>query len=76
MDPDNQLLTTTTLETTKEIIPEVYKDGLQLTVKELGKDLHTISRLVTIALTPISAMVWSYDKIKEHFIPSQFVSYY
>lgn len=66
---DTEKLTEVALQATKEIVPEVYKDGLQSAVKELGKDLHTVSKLVTMALTPISAMVWSYEKIKEHFIP-------
>jgi hypothetical protein len=70
MDPEQQLITTAAVvEVTKEIAPEVYKDGLQPAVKQLGKDLHTVSKLVTIALTPISALVWSYDKIIERFLP-------
>jgi hypothetical protein len=66
---DQEKLVADALEVSKDVIPEVYKDGLQPTVKELGKDLYTVSKLVTIALTPISALVWSYDKIKERFLP-------
>lgn len=45
---------------------EIYKDSLQPTVRELGKNLHTVSKLVTVALTPISAMIWGYEKIGEY----------
>jgi hypothetical protein len=66
MDP---VVTAAVVNTSKDLLPEVYKDGLQPTVQEVGKNLHTVSKLVTIALTPISALVWSYEKIKEKFIP-------
>ncbi|WP_141432656.1 DUF4393 domain-containing protein [Bacillus sp. 03113] len=70
MDPEKSLLAAAAIEATKDIVPDVYKDGLQPTVKEIGKNLHTVSKLITVALTPISAMVWSYEKIKEQFLPS------
>lgn len=45
---------------------EIYKDSLQPTIRELGKNLHTVSKLITVALTPISAMIWGYEKIGEY----------
>jgi hypothetical protein len=66
MDP---IVSAAVVNSSKDLLPEVYKDGLQPTVQEVGKNLHTVSKLVTIALTPISVMVWSYEKIKEQFIP-------
>jgi Abortive infection alpha len=48
-----------------EAVP-VYQDMLQPAAKELGKGVHTLSKLVNIALTPVSAMVWGYDQIKEY----------
>lgn len=47
-----------------EAVP-VYQDLLQPAVQELGKGLHTLSKTVHIALSPISAMVWGYDQIKD-----------
>lgn len=44
----------------------IYQDLLQPTVQELGKGLHTLSKTVHIALSPISAMVWGYDQIKDY----------
>jgi hypothetical protein len=65
MDP-TQIIAATAAEMTKDVVPEVYKDGLQPAVKELGKSLHTVSKVVNIALSPISAMVWGYDKIAKY----------
>lgn len=48
-----------------EAVP-IYEDLLQPAVQELGKGLHTISKTVHIALSPISTMVWGYDQIKEY----------
>ncbi|MDD3174201.1 MAG: DUF4393 domain-containing protein [Herbinix sp.] len=58
------------IEASKEIIPQVYEDGLQPAVKEVGKSLQTITKLVNVALAPLSAIVWGYDKIKEFIIPA------
>jgi hypothetical protein len=65
MDP-TQIIAATAAEMTKDVVPEVYKDGLQPAVKELGKSLHTVSKVVNIALSPISAMVWGYDRIAKY----------
>lgn len=43
----------------------IYQDLLQPTVQELGKGIHTLSKTIHIALTPVSALVWGYDKIKD-----------
>lgn len=51
-----------------EAVP-IYEDLLQPATKELGKGLHTLSKTVHIALAPVSALVWSYDKIRD-FIES------
>lgn len=47
-----------------EAVP-VYQDLLQPATKELGVALQTAIKTVHIALAPVSAMVWGYDKIKE-----------
>jgi len=48
-----------------EAIP-VYQDAVQPAAKELGKSLATVAKTVNIALAPISAMVWGYEKISEY----------
>lgn len=55
-----------TAEAVKGIVEAVpiYEDLLQPTIRELGKGLHTLSKTVHIALSPVSALVWGYDRIK------------
>lgn len=43
----------------------LYQDALQPAAKELGKSLETVSKAVNVALAPVSALVWGYDKIKD-----------
>ncbi|MFT8211186.1 MAG: DUF4393 domain-containing protein [Symbiopectobacterium sp.] len=47
----------------------VYQDLIQPAARELGKSLAVIAKSVNVALSPLSVMVWGYDKIKEQFIP-------
>lgn len=50
-----------------EAVP-IYEDLLQPTIQELGKGLHTLSKTIHIALAPVSALVWSYDQIRDFTI--------
>lgn len=43
----------------------VYGDAVQPAAKEIGKSLATVAKAVNIALAPISAMVWGFEKIKD-----------
>ena len=43
----------------------IYQDALQPAAKELGMALLTVAKTVNVALAPVSALVWGYDKIKE-----------
>ena len=47
-----------------EAVP-VYDDLLQPAVREVGTGLSTVAKLIHIALAPVSAAVWGYDKIRE-----------
>jgi len=47
-----------------EAIP-VYQDALQPAAKEVGTALQTVARTIHIALAPVAALVWGYDKIKD-----------
>ncbi|MFD2446371.1 DUF4393 domain-containing protein [Bacillus sp. CGMCC 1.16607] len=44
----------------------IYQDLFQPAVRELGKGVHTLSKTVHIALSPVSALVWGYDQIKNY----------
>jgi hypothetical protein len=48
-----------------EAVP-VYQDALQPAAKEVGKSLLTVTKLVNVALTPLSLLVWGYDRIKDY----------
>jgi hypothetical protein len=43
----------------------VYEDALQPVAKEVGKALKTVGGVINIALTPLSAMVYGWDVIKD-----------
>lgn len=47
-----------------ELAPEVYKDLLQPSIKEVGKNLVVVARAISIALAPLEVSVWGYDKIR------------
>ncbi len=42
----------------------VYQDAIQPAAKEVGQGLETIARAVNMALAPLGAIVWGYQKIK------------
>lgn len=44
----------------------IYQDLAQPAVQELGKGLHTVSKLIHVALAPVSLMVWGFDQIKDY----------
>ncbi|MFB7159258.1 DUF4393 domain-containing protein [Lysinibacillus sp. NPDC056232] len=48
-----------------EAVP-IYQDLLQPAAKEIGKGAHTVSKLIHVALAPVSALVWGYDKIADY----------
>jgi hypothetical protein len=41
----------------------VYDDAVQPAAKEVGKALQTVGKAVNVALGPVAALVWGYDKI-------------
>ena len=43
----------------------VYSDLAQPAAKELGKGLVTVAKAVNIALAPVGALVWGYEKCKD-----------
>jgi hypothetical protein len=43
----------------------IYQDALQPAAKEIGKALGTVAKSVNVALAPVSALIWGYDRIKD-----------
>lgn len=48
-----------------EAVP-IYQDALQPAAKEIGTALQTITKAIHVALAPISALVWGYEKIRDY----------
>ena len=42
----------------------IYQDSVQPAAKEVGKSLETVAKTVNLVLTPLRAMIWSYDKLE------------
>lgn len=47
-----------------EAVP-VYQDVAQPAAKELGLALQTVAKTIRVALAPLSALVWGYEKIAD-----------
>lgn len=43
----------------------IYQDTIQPSAQQIGKSLETVTKTVNIALAPIKALVWGYEKIEE-----------
>lgn len=50
-----------------EAVP-VYEDLLQPAAQEVGIALQTVAKAIHIALSPVSAMIWGYEEIKDYLI--------
>lgn len=48
-----------------EAVP-VYQDVAQPALQEVGKGLATIAKTVHVALAPVSALVWGFDRIRDY----------
>ncbi|HYX29174.1 MAG TPA: DUF4393 domain-containing protein [Pyrinomonadaceae bacterium] len=48
-----------------EAVP-IYEDALQPAAKELGSALGTVAKAIHVALAPVSALVWGFEKIKAY----------
>jgi len=43
----------------------IYHDTLQPAAKQIGQSLETVTKTVNIALAPIKALVWGYERIED-----------
>ena len=44
----------------------VYQDAVQPAAQQIGKSLGTVTKAVNIALAPVKALVWGYEKIEDY----------
>lgn len=47
----------------------LYPDAIQPLAREIGKAAKTLGEAVNLALEPLRALIWSYETIKERFLP-------
>lgn len=43
----------------------IYQDAIQPAAKEVGKTFEVVAKAVNMAITPLTAMVWGYEQIKD-----------
>lgn len=48
----------------------VYQDALQPAAKQVGTALETVGKAVNVALAPIGALVWGWEKIHDWIVPA------
>jgi len=65
MNEDKQLKEVAEALGLNSLLPAVYNDLLSPAARELGDGLATIAKAVKIALAPVEASVWGYDKIRQ-----------
>jgi len=44
---------------------ELYVDLLRPAAKELGANLHTVARAITIAMTPLRGLIWGFERMHD-----------
>lgn len=52
-----------------QVFPVIYQDVAQPAAKQVGKALETLTGAVNAALAPLELMVWSYEHVKQEFLP-------
>ncbi|MDD4969218.1 MAG: DUF4393 domain-containing protein [Paludibacter sp.] len=67
-EDNNQTNVKATIEAVTGLAKEIpiYQDAVQPAAKEIGKSLETITKTVNIALAPIKALVWGYERIEDY----------
>lgn len=48
-----------------KVIP-VYQDIVQPSAKEVGKNLLVVTKVVSVALAPLKALVWGYEQVEKY----------
>lgn len=65
--PDEKAIQTSAeaIKAVVEAVP-IYQDAVQPAAKEVGKALTTVAKTVHVALAPLSAIVWGYERIADY----------
>ena len=53
------------IKSATQVVELAYTDAFQPFAKEAGKALGTVGKTVNIALSPLNAVVWGYEKIED-----------
>lgn len=63
MSDDNKIVAV--IQATEGLVKAVpvYQDAIQPAAIQVGKGLETIAKTINVALAPVSALVWGYEKI-------------
>jgi hypothetical protein len=48
----------------------IYQDALQPAARQVGRALETVGKAVNVALAPVAALVWGYEKIRDWLVPA------
>ena len=66
-DVENSRVVTETVRVVTELakVVPIYPDAIQPAAKEVGKSLHLVARAVNAALTPVEALVWGIEQIRD-----------
>jgi hypothetical protein len=67
---DSEEIISKTLETldVKNMLPLAYNDILHPAAVEVGKNLLVVAKCVSLALSPLSASVWGFEKIRDWLV--------
>ena len=70
MTEDNNILEKVKVLGIEKVIPSIYEDGIKPATQELGKGLVIVAKTINLALSPLSGLVWGYEKIQEYVVSS------
>jgi Abortive infection alpha len=68
VDPILSSATGKALAAAAQVAP-IFKEELQPAAKEIGKALTTVGKAINVALAPLAATVWGYEKIGDFLRP-------
>jgi hypothetical protein len=51
-------------------VKQVYEDALQPAARQVGKNLETVTKVITLALAPLAMIIWGYEKIRDYLEPA------
>lgn len=73
----NNQSTKSLIEGASQVIPKAYDDLLHPAAIQLGTGLETVAKTLNIVLSPLEALVWGHDRIRDHLrseIPKKLIA--